>query len=101
MKNNLDNGTINNFIHPILINDTSTRTSDINDVSELIMMPMVTLASTTTLNSSISSTSMIGLIAEHDRPFSNYGHLSMMMIMHDFSDDKLTILSIVICILRS
>jgi len=102
-KNNLDDdGTINNFIRPILSNHTSTRTSDIDDVSKLIMMPMVTLTSTTTtLTSSISSTSMIGLITEHDRPFSDYGHLSMIMIMHDFSDDKLNTLSIIICNLRS
>jgi hypothetical protein len=53
---------------------SSTATTDVDDVSTLMMMPLVTSTST---NGQSLDTSMSDLIAEHDRPYSEYGHLSM------------------------
>ncbi len=48
----------------------STSITNIDNMSTLLMAPQST-------HCSYPPTSMIGLIAEHDRPYSQYGHLSM------------------------
>jgi hypothetical protein len=57
-------------IPPTSIN---TSTTDIDDITTLLTMPLVT--STSTNNPSLS-VSITDLIAEHDRPYADYGHLS-------------------------
>ncbi len=53
----------------------STAIADIDDMSTLIMMSPV--PSTSSAMCPSLPTSMTDLIAEHDRPYSDYGHLSM------------------------
>ena len=57
---------------------SGTSVTDIDDVSTLLMMPLV---ASTSMNCPSLSTSIGDLIAEHDRPYSKYGHLSMSHVL--------------------
>ncbi len=58
---------------------SSTSITDVDDVSTLLMMPLVTTSTST--NYPPLPTSMDDLIAEHDRPYAEYGHLSMIHVL--------------------
>ncbi len=61
-----------NMAIPVL---SSVPIPDIDNVStSMLLMPLVTPLST---NCTYPPSSMIGSIADHDRPYAQYGHLSM------------------------